>query len=652
MLRILCYLFFLLLANGLNGQTGPSQWLDGYRARLLPEKVFVHTDKSIYAGGENLWAAVYLVNGVTHRSDSISKLIHLELRDSKDNVVLKRKLYPFDGHTAGDFQLPATLVPGEYQVVAYTNYQRNSGVQSIFRKAIRVVSGLPESGGVAEPVRVAVNQTDERTAPEALNLRFFPEGGHCVDGITCRVAVVASDSNGRPRQVEGFLTDNSGKRLQAFSTATSGVGSFTYRPLSDVGGRVVAGPSQQEFDLPKTLASGLHLSVKEVRDTIRMLVSGSSPELMYGSRIILHLRGLTLLDRVYSGAQSRTRFLLPRKTLPPGVITATVFDRGGEPVAERLFFIPPRTSALRINTDAERFETRDSIRLTINMPTEDLLVDSKMSGRVSYSVLPMASTGGPSGDDIRTWLLLNSDLDRPIPDAPALLFGEGAGLNKQSIEDYLLTRGWRRFTWKAISAAKPDPLEHTLDLGLSLNGRMSWIDDREKARPGKVFLSRLENGYSEEQLTDKEGYFSFGPFITFDTFPVVVQGRFKWGKKNWANKKISLDDNNQVFLRIEDQNPPVLPQVPQALPSAITVEGETLADYQELSRKSLTVSRTYDSLIIDLAVVDVVSQRIDKVEEARDQRTSIYGTPDDRIVVDDVPGSYAARSFLDLLRTV
>ncbi|MEO0731972.1 MAG: TonB-dependent receptor plug domain-containing protein [Bacteroidota bacterium] len=123
--------------------------------------------------------------------------------------------------------------------------------------------------------------------------------------------------------------------------------------------------------------------------------------------------------------------------------------------------------------------------------------------------------------------------------------------------------------------------------------------------------------------------------------------RFKFGRKNRRNPDISLRDNRAVHLELtalEHAELP-LPDFSPATPAAV-------ADYQELSRKSLTVARTYDSLIIDLDVVEVATKRIEVTEQRRDQRAILYGTPDSRIVLDSVPGGYALTNFLDFVRRV
>jgi len=532
--------------------------LESYRLNYLPEKVFVHTDKSIYAGGETIWAAVYLVNGQTHTPDSISGVIHLELHDPKGEIVQGRKLYPYDGHTAGDITLPATLPPGDYQLTAYTNYQRNSGEQSLFRKTIRIVSGLQERANAAATTPISIS-ADAATS-QKVKLRFFPEGGDCVVGMPCRVAVAAEDEVGFPVALLGFLHNPAGKAITTFLTKENGIGFINYTPNSSTPLTAVAGEERQRFDLPKPLDFGTQLAIIQQMDTVQLLLNSNLIKGLEGTTVLLHQRGIPLLERKLSSNHQQFSFLFPVNIFPPGVVTATIFDASDQPVAERLFFVGPDDTDLKIDLKQNSFGTRKPVDFSIKMPVDDVAADSLAKGRISLSVLPAASIGGPSGDDLRSWLLLNSDLDRPVPSAPELLFGKTEQDRERKIDDYLLTREWQRFSWKALLDELPLRPEYFLEEGLYLHGRMTKPEDRKAGRPGKVFLTSLAKGIFDEKITDEEGYFAFGPFSNSDTLNVALLGRFRSGKKNRQNPDIDLDDNDFVFLALNDPQSPALPK--------------------------------------------------------------------------------------------
>ena len=56
------------------------------------EKVYVHTDKPYYNAGETMWFNAYVLNAATHRPDSKSRFVIVELIDQTDSVVTRIKI--------------------------------------------------------------------------------------------------------------------------------------------------------------------------------------------------------------------------------------------------------------------------------------------------------------------------------------------------------------------------------------------------------------------------------------------------------------------------------------------------------------------------------------------------------------------------------
>ncbi|MEL7162976.1 MAG: hypothetical protein AAFN92_19610, partial [Bacteroidota bacterium] len=415
--------------------------------------------------------------------------------------------------------------------------------------------------------------------------------------------------------VRGNILGNDGqRRVNAFATGANGTGTFLYTPVRD--GRELARVDGWEstFDLPPVLTEGLNLQLVDRRDSLQLTVFSNLPSGVAGTSLLFHVRGIPLFSQLFTQRSKRARLLLGKANLPPGVITVTAFNDKQHPVAERLFYVPPAANELRIE-QPETATIRSPVRVRLGFPGGTTDADSLPSGRLSLSIVPASLMAELDEGDIRTWLLLNSDLDRPLADARELLFGEDGRPLARKLDEYLLTRQWRRFRWAELLQPKPPVLSHALENGIYVRGRMGQYDDHSAPRPGKVFLTRTENAFFEESLTDPKGNFSFGPYTVFDTLDLMVQGRFKFGKKNRLNPAIGLDANRNVHLELTQPPPPNLP-APQLPPEEPITTDQALADYQELSRKSLTVARTYDSLIIDLAVVEITTKRIDEVEES------------------------------------
>lgn len=102
------------------------------------EHVFVQTDRDLYTAGENLFFKTYLsfFDSVT---ETKSNLCYLVLRDSK-KIITKLLVKLESGSSFGSFYLADTLKTGMYELVAFTNYMRNFGESTYFRKNILIVN--------------------------------------------------------------------------------------------------------------------------------------------------------------------------------------------------------------------------------------------------------------------------------------------------------------------------------------------------------------------------------------------------------------------------------------------------------------------------------------------------------------------------------
>lgn len=109
---------------------------------LFPnEKIYLHTDRSLYMGGDTLWFRAYLVNAINNQPEKTSRYIYTELVNPFSKVVKRVKIkQDVDGLFYGYLPLDMDLPGGEYTVRAYTRYMENSGESFFFRKPVRVVT--------------------------------------------------------------------------------------------------------------------------------------------------------------------------------------------------------------------------------------------------------------------------------------------------------------------------------------------------------------------------------------------------------------------------------------------------------------------------------------------------------------------------------
>jgi hypothetical protein len=87
---------------------------------LLQEKIHIHTDRSLYMQGEQIWFRIYLVDAVLHRSVFNSRYVYVELVNQQKNVVVRVKICPVGNSYYGNINLSPDLTEGEYTLRNYS----------------------------------------------------------------------------------------------------------------------------------------------------------------------------------------------------------------------------------------------------------------------------------------------------------------------------------------------------------------------------------------------------------------------------------------------------------------------------------------------------------------------------------------------------
>ena len=107
---------------------------------LPQEKVYLHTDKSTYTVGENVWFCAWQVHAALHAPMLLSRFVYVDLVDKRDSLVTRVKVVERDSQFYGQIRLPESLQQGEYCLRAYTYNMQNLGDDFVFRKKIRVIN--------------------------------------------------------------------------------------------------------------------------------------------------------------------------------------------------------------------------------------------------------------------------------------------------------------------------------------------------------------------------------------------------------------------------------------------------------------------------------------------------------------------------------
>ena len=102
------------------------------------EGVILHTDRDIYITGEYLHFKAYLLSNQTHQQ--LKSNILYVLLQHESGIVDSSVLMFENSMTDGYFYIHDTLPSGYYELTAYTNWMRNQGEKTFFRKGLLVAN--------------------------------------------------------------------------------------------------------------------------------------------------------------------------------------------------------------------------------------------------------------------------------------------------------------------------------------------------------------------------------------------------------------------------------------------------------------------------------------------------------------------------------
>lgn len=106
--------------------------------QVLPnEKLYAHTDRSLYYPGEDIWFKAYIVNS-QHQASKKSDKLQAQLISPKGDVIKEILLSNNQGTANGDFNIPSNAAGGLYKLRIVSNWMKNLGEHYVFEKTLTV----------------------------------------------------------------------------------------------------------------------------------------------------------------------------------------------------------------------------------------------------------------------------------------------------------------------------------------------------------------------------------------------------------------------------------------------------------------------------------------------------------------------------------
>jgi len=338
--------------------------LNAFSKNIPQEKVYLHFDNTSYYQSDHIWFNCYITSA-QHQLSDLSKTLYVELLNPGGEIVDKRILKIENGRCHGDFKL--TQLPfysGFYEVRAYTKYMLNFGDDIIFSRLLPVFDKPKTEGDFEKKNMMSYGRWGtgafpmKREAPvkeNAVNVRFFPEGGNLVRGVASRVAFEATDEVGNPIDITGVVLDENRREVAQFVGSHEGRGVFTYPPAAEtVRQKHVAevdyAGKKYRFDMPAELPQGVVMEVDNLSQPdsigITLRKNGSTPSEILGVAVICGGK----LQSSYLGdiENEEICFMMDKTKLPAGVAQIVLFNSKGEMLCDRLVFTDRTDKRLNI----------------------------------------------------------------------------------------------------------------------------------------------------------------------------------------------------------------------------------------------------------------------------------------------------------------
>jgi hypothetical protein len=494
--------------------------------RYPAEKVYMHFDKDAYVAGETIWFKAYFNNDGL--PSAISSNFFIQFTDENGKLVAAKK-FPVMGATSnGTIDLPDSLPPGNYFIKAVTPAMLNAGEANVYTRNLYVFNP-----------RMKKTAT---TNNSPIQVQFFPESGHLVDGILTVVAFKATDAWGQPVAVNGVIRTEEGTTICSFKSYHDGMGKTQFKP--QLGKKYKAEVEYTDksltFRLPEVQGAGINIKVQdEPGGKLFILTRGERDKAAYSSVSLIatmnnHIVYETSIDfEDYPSVKGH----LITDSLPSGILHFTLLNSEGIPIAERLAFVNNGEYLAKADLMTEKVDhgKKAANSFEINFP-------DAVQRSLSVSVTDGSFITNPSRENIWSAFLLSGDLKGAIHH-PSWYFEKKNDSVKQALDNLMLTHGWSRYTWTNLLGGKLPSRSIGTTRYLQVSGTVKDENDKGIINGGKLNIY-LEAADSTSQQHDvsvgADGRFIIDSLVFFGNAKFFYVYTNSQGKERPV--KVYLDD--------------------------------------------------------------------------------------------------------------
>jgi hypothetical protein len=486
------------------------------------EKLHLHTDRDLYVPGEKIWFKAYLADAATGQTAMRSRYVYVELISPTDSLVSRVMIRPDENGLFHGYLFLSDVVPEDvYTLRAYTQYMCNIGDDYFFKKNVRIgnigSSRLPvpafqkgsDGNGSSREARTGVSETH---AQDDYDVSFFPEGGNPVEGVECKIAFKALNSNGTSAYITGRIIDLDGAEITSVQTLHAGMGIFSFKPER---GKayflhcIDADGVEKRFELPRAnfYARALTVDRRSGAFTVSVNRNPLSPDVP--GYLLAHCRGKVVYFDMWDKDDNSVDFF--QRELPTGIIHFLLLDSQLTPLSERLVFNRNHEDDVTVDfhTDKTDYGKREKIIASLSLADVD---ENILEGNLSVAVTDDADVAVDSTVTILSTMLLSSELKGYIENPSWYL--QDTSESETALDCLMLTHGWNRYHIPDVVKGDVETPRIPYQTGQQISGSVqrSGLFGRTGAVVNSEVVVMLQDGSYGNTLTDTDGRFLFHDF--------------------------------------------------------------------------------------------------------------------------------------------
>ena len=339
------------------------QAYENYQAARPSQQLNVIFNQEKYAPGDTVFFKTYLLSADLGLWSG-AQMVEVNLVDRSGKIREKVTLKTEDGIGANQLILPVNLEAGFYNFTAFTTWMRNFGVESMYQKAVKIV-------------------TDKELRRKDNGIQFGIEGDNLIAGLQAHVVFYTMNNESTT-----YLKDGNGMLIDSIRTDSSGFGEFRFIPSFGIEYSIEVG--DQVVKLPKAVETGHNLTVtlpKSTSEDVRILVSAPPNMAQSGNlTFIITSKGQVVYQEAIPSNLPRVGKSISQDRLTPGLYEVSLLNEGGSLISFREFYLSNQkdeeiVSRLEV---PKQISSRGEIDLSLNI--EDIN-GNPLQGEFSISLV-------------------------------------------------------------------------------------------------------------------------------------------------------------------------------------------------------------------------------------------------------------------------